>query len=549
MFNFDFVIQVTKKQKVTVKNGRIYINGRRAYVEKIKVRNNNYKSKANTSMVSVGNEFDTLSTRSINLVADKYASLIKCNNDEVKKRLVPYQFANLETLIFICKYLNRAAKIVKSLKPENHEGMNPYRGITHEYFWNLDARHLGFHSYLHLTDIADNSLGRHLSVSYLYNVRDDDVSPIIKKHNGVISNGHYSQEYKKKCKNVLMNILIFRMIRDEAGDDLINWSSVKLTYWFKKKNIKDKSKWSVERLVNEYKEVLIEKGIEKKIKVVNEDTPAKVSFRKFEANPSAGHSQETLLRGFKNSNKRLQAVPHMEFYTIKHILENEESTEVMKDALWRTRDAVIEEGFKKCEDINDFFWMIYYLRRFTNQKDYYPRQISKYLNMIPFETMLRLQDMLLQEDMDLFFPYNHDDLEIPDDFYNKFLTNLGNKSYHYHKSVTHAHMLRNSDKRNEVILKRITNKKLTPLCYSPEQIMEILEHMPYDKVKKILKGVDDKDLVKHAVPLIKRELDGDLAYKILVEMGEDLSNDQTDTLISLLSKEQNIKLKYHLEAS
>jgi hypothetical protein len=317
----------TKQKTLGILNGEVYSDGvivNNVFSLNVRETNGLIKSYLETlekdTVINI-KDFKEVYTRVNNLTKDlellKSLKRVHCGTWNIKEKFdIEVEIAVKEKMLKICPtHLSMVEEaILGEISDDIIYGLPSSRDILDTYYNSVKD------------DESDiNSLENDFK-TYDYSVIDFDGDTLIYSLTG-------------KLKEVRDNINAFRMIRDTAGNDLVNWSSHKITRRLNSSDFKVHG-WAISAMIQDYCNHLKSKGIEA------DSTPKKISkaqaaVKKFYKDNNL--TQEELILVFKTLNSS------RDIHEVMGLLNFESLMEVLNSPLKSIRNKFGDGGVRNTD--------------------------------------------------------------------------------------------------------------------------------------------------------------------------------------------------------
>jgi hypothetical protein len=534
MLNFDFNLTVNKKQ-VEVKN--------------------------NTVKVDDAEWGWKLSHQAVNTINEQYLNKIeKSDLSFLKNQPVDY-------MIKVAHYIRDARDSIIQLKNLTTSRGKAFEELrTHAYrisnskLSDIPYQGLSLVDKIKLSDAAKHSFGvpGEYEIEEWYDFSKDDDSKIISmmekvKDDDRSPDGKYTTAFLKDCSKVLITVNAFRQLRDEAGDDLINWSQHKISRWVnqtfdnKKKSWDDASRvcsWRLSNYVEQQVDILKEKGIVpiEKTKKKSKANAVINSYYQYSEEEKRELSQADLLRVFKKCNP--DAINYFSNETVELVFDTKNDTKVMEKAFSGNEGALVKQYALTSETPDQF------------KKAWYKAACSGNITSFPIEVVNKFKEHCTLEEVVKYLKemnrgYHREALDIPEEMFNHFFSkSIGVSKYKINDSLSEMFLDRADDTEKLLFLEALGVSDKNIYCYvGDKSLAERYNNVDFPELKElVMQEHFTHKFLREIYPIVLKHKDDEIAYKMLINFEYCWS--ESGIAISLFETiDDKVKVYYDLNAA
>jgi len=398
------------------------------------------------------------------------------------------------------------------------------------------------------------------SLPELYDVANDDLSKIEALLREVESipteNTLHKRRYFEALNKVCKNVEVFRKFMEETGDDIVDYSSHKITRRLKKISIVY-DPYITNYLIQKKIEHLLAKGVKKQEKKVK---PSKLKslIEKYNAGGVKDLEQSDLVRLLKNGNNNIQqdVIDYLNFETILSLFEESINKLTVRDLLRKYKQNIVNRLYWTIDREDQFGAILARIRKggysYHPIKENQVYQVSLDLLQrvdprIPSVLIFKYHNLLTEEELRNYLVEYRDKIDIPQEVFNRIKHTLDCTCT---KSITKK-FIESYGKTNKLKLLKKCNEKDSPikifsrdydnLISSVENkttlknILQVSFFPITDKIIKFILDNKDKKLAEHYLKVTKRYLSND-------DWGSFLPQDIIVSLFGLFNTEEKIEL-------
>jgi len=491
-------------------------------------------------------EITKLSAVNANAIVKHLLPLIETQIKNIKPSL------NFDTLVKEINYLMEGLDLVKSVKRVNCSyGSKSYEEVSDKcrslrYVFHTKIKEEKYSPAEYLTSKwllgFDTNIASY-DIQDLYNPVTDDKSKLKKwwkdlnsfnyKKYGVNKNkviegeGYYDAYYmhsspKKIYHRIVSLIDNFKIILNEAGDDIINWSDQKISLRFTKLGVKCKA-WDIGNYLSLYKEHLQRQGVKP---VDKKKTTSKGKLEDLVENGDP--TQDDYFRYYKQMSG-YQASNIIKKLDLEHLYKIVDSklkcvTKKLVDKWGRFGEDAVKIAERLCE-------------LSVTQEDY-----TKIINWastdnVTLDFMIKHKDHTNTKDVMSFCFYHRLSTReiIDEDFYNTCLAKIPkNKKFKLDEGLTWQYMIRMDDSERVATLKKIAIDDSIEVNY--HTLNELFDQVDYNLIRDII--LKNVDLLQHLSLKIAKENDTEGMLESAKKCCDNLSDTQKKAIFDKLTYEE-----------
>ena len=367
-----------------------------------------------------------------------------------------------------------------------------------------------------LSEIANRDLVAYVSIEEFYDVVNDDpteLDKLDKEIKSLRSGGNHKVSLLRSIEGLREKIKIFNLLKDNAGDDLVNWTQHKISRWLNNcsgvhsHNI---SYHGINNWINDVQLHLKAQGVIVKPAKVKSNKPT--SSEKLEAKLKQGEtnfSQDELMTLFKKGHSVANL---MELGTIFLLIEQGNTVKVTMKAVASAKTGLEARLFDKITTEKEFIEMWRYYGREDGEScngNYEERRYRNYfkgqLSVIP-ELVFKYHKVLTEEELNAYVERYNSKYILTDEVFERIEARV---TYGMREEITTQIVKRMTTKQKELFLTKLHTVEKPEIRLSKEDHKELINNLSYDFIKDtLIKSIREVSLDMEELFLAKKDVQG-----------------------------------------